>query len=91
MYDKFYVRKKNLRARNCRRKFTSWKTQRKHVNQTTAIYIAIETFEFFRRMTLTNIKFCNCSFNWVKLAINYTNFVFNLSSMFNGYAFQFLK
>ena len=45
---KVAVVKKILRTRNCRRasacrqKFASWKTQRKHVNQTTAIKIAIE-------------------------------------------------
>ena len=43
---KFYVHEKVLRTRNCRRRFFKSllpeKTQRKHVNQTTAIKIAIE-------------------------------------------------
>ena len=41
MYEKFYVHKKILRTRNYRREFIKnflpEKTQRKHVNQTTAI------------------------------------------------------
>ena len=41
MYGKFYVHKQILRSRNCRRRFIKnllpEKTQRKHVNQTTAI------------------------------------------------------
>ena len=40
-YEKFYKQEKILRTRNCRRKFITnllpEKTQRKHVNQTTAI------------------------------------------------------
>ena len=49
VYEKFYVHEKILRKRNSKsisnsiyQKFTSWKTQKKHVNQTTTIQIAIE-------------------------------------------------
>ena len=41
VYGKFYLRKKILRRRNCRRKFMKnlllEKRKKKHVNQTTAI------------------------------------------------------
>ena len=41
VYEKYYVQEKILRTRNCHRKFIKdllpEKTQRKHVNQTTAI------------------------------------------------------
>ena len=40
-YEIFYVNEKLLRTRSCRLKFiknfTYWKTQRKHVNQTSGI------------------------------------------------------
>ena len=40
VYGKFYVHKKNLRTRNCRRRFIKnlapEKRKKKHVNQTTA-------------------------------------------------------
>ena len=46
VYEKFYLHKKILRTQNCRRKFIKnlrpEKRKKKHVNQTTAIYIATE-------------------------------------------------
>ena len=44
VYEKLYVYEKILRTRNCRRKFIKnfLKTQRKHVNQTTAFKPRVE-------------------------------------------------
>ena len=48
--EKFYVHE--IAAVNLR-KFTSWKTQRKHANQTTAINIAIEQKHLYYTLTDT--------------------------------------